>query len=115
MAWMGMTVAHELCHFFIGYLSGYILPTTPPGVKYLERDKAVQGGEELGESGRWWEANVFGGEVRFLTEPLADLKHPSTHPLGDLQAGDLWIMSNVTTLMTVIDRKSITGILNFGM
>jgi hypothetical protein len=113
---MGMTVAHELCHFFVGYLAGYELPNTPPEIKYLQRDFTMTGGFPTGESGRWWEAQVFGGETRFLVEPLSDpTLLPDKHPLGYKQAGDLWLFDNTTTRMTVISRETITGILNFGM
>ena len=104
---MGITIAHELCHFFIGFLTGYRVPNTPPGLRYLERDLTIIAGDATGESGRWWEASVFGGEIRFFTEPLPDLAHPEKHPLGYRQAGDLWLFDRDSTRMSVIDRKSI--------
>jgi hypothetical protein len=80
MALMGITVAHDLCHSFIGFLSGYHLPNTPPSLK---RDvRKTFAGAGTGESGHWWETAFFGGETRFLTEPLLDLNAPEKYPLG---------------------------------
>lgn len=79
MALMGITVAHELCHFFIGFLVGYRRPQTPPDIIYLPKDHKTIEGDPTGESSRWREAEVFGGEARPFTEPLADLNAPNKH------------------------------------
>jgi hypothetical protein len=115
MTLMGITVAHELCHLFVAFLAGFNRSHTPPLVAYLERDVEVKGGKLGGESGRYWEAEVFGGEIRHFAEPLPDPKHPGKHPLGYRQAGDLWVLNKETTRMTLVGRDSITGILAFGM
>ncbi|KAI1867950.1 hypothetical protein JX265_004004 [Neoarthrinium moseri] len=64
---MTVTVAHELMHFFVGYLTG------------LSSD-----GTLVGESGRAWEAFVLGGVV----ETFENVRNP----LGAYQAGDFYVI-----------------------
>ncbi|KAK4128646.1 hypothetical protein N657DRAFT_695958 [Parathielavia appendiculata] len=113
MALMGITVAHELCHFFTGYLTGQKEFHTPPGIRYLDRDLNVINGKLVGESGRAWEASLIGGELRHLTEPLADGAPPEKHPLGYRQAGDLWLLNDNLGGIAVVDRECITALLKF--
>lgn len=53
---MAVTVAHEVVHVFIGFLTGDNWPDTPPEVQ--ARGFADH---RVGESGRFWEDALFGG------------------------------------------------------
>ncbi|KAI5865861.1 hypothetical protein GGS23DRAFT_357439 [Durotheca rogersii] len=57
---MALSIAHELTHFFTGYLTGDGRPITPPGVSVR--------GWPTGEAGRAWELETFGGIVEFWSE-----------------------------------------------
>lgn len=54
---MAITIAHELTHFFTGYLTGDSRPITPPNVSVR--------GWPGGEAGRAWELAALGGVVEF--------------------------------------------------
>ncbi|KAK5993042.1 hypothetical protein PT974_06469 [Cladobotryum mycophilum] len=60
---MSLSIAHELVHMFIGYLTGDSSRDTPPQVDYRP-----QASGSRGESGRAWEREMFG----FLTEAVYD-------------------------------------------
>ncbi|KAI0410264.1 hypothetical protein F5X98DRAFT_386687 [Xylaria grammica] len=81
---MGITIAHELVHSFVGYLSGSARPSTPENISRLpSRYNTSHGrGTETGESGRAWEGLVFGGIVEAVEDPF--------NPLGAFQAGVLY-------------------------
>lgn len=57
---MALSVAHELTHFFTGYMTGDARPITPPNVSVP--------GWPGGEAGRAWERETFGGIVEFWSE-----------------------------------------------
>lgn len=59
-----ITIAHEICHFFKGYLSGYGRPTTPPEVGVGRYND-----EGRGESGRYWEMLMLGGIPQLWSAP----------------------------------------------
>lgn len=59
---MALSVAHEITHFFTGYLTGNARPLTPPNVSVPGWPR----GE--GEAGRAWELETFGGIVEFWSE-----------------------------------------------
>ena len=76
----GVATAHELCHAFVHYLSKYYLPGdfTPPRVTHLDYgldpEVSVNEGvkEKIGESGRWFENELFGGSLEFYRDPTDD-------------------------------------------
>ncbi|KAK5635393.1 hypothetical protein RRF57_011105 [Xylaria bambusicola] len=80
---MGITVAHELVHFFVGYLTGQDVPDTPEWVSYLPPvyNRVEENGTEIGESGRTWEGYVLGG--------IVETAEDTSNPLGAYQAGTL--------------------------
>lgn len=57
---MALSVAHELTHFFTGYITGDGRPITPNNVSVP--------GWPGGEAGRAWEIATFGGIVEFWSE-----------------------------------------------
>ncbi|RWA09822.1 hypothetical protein EKO27_g5309 [Xylaria grammica] len=81
---MGITIAHELVHSFVGYLSGSARPSTPENISRLPSryNTSHERGTETGESGRAWEGLVFGGIVEAVEDPF--------NPLGAFQAGVLY-------------------------
>ncbi|KAI1390125.1 uncharacterized protein F4822DRAFT_224958 [Hypoxylon trugodes] len=81
---MAITVAHELMHFFTGFLTGYDYSMTPEQVSYLPSfyNREARDGRMVGESGRAWEGNVLGGVV----EAMEELSQPAD------QAGVLWVI-----------------------
>ncbi len=82
---MAITVAHEVVHFFTGFLTGYVLPPTPAEVSFLpSKYNARWNGVELGESGRAWEATLLGGIIEGVEDP--------SHPLGVYQAGTFYLI-----------------------
>ncbi|EEY21947.1 conserved hypothetical protein [Verticillium alfalfae VaMs.102] len=83
---MGVTVAHEMLHLFIGFLVGYITPSTPPTITFLPElyNSVLADGSEVGESGRAWEGLVFGGTV--------DAFESRSSPLGTRQSGILYVI-----------------------
>ncbi|KAI0903663.1 hypothetical protein F4823DRAFT_568460 [Ustulina deusta] len=82
---MAITVAHEVVHFFTGFLTGYVLPPTPAEVSFLPSKYNVRwNGVELGESGRAWEATLLGGIIEGVEDP--------SHPLGVYQAGTFYLI-----------------------
>ncbi|KAI1349766.1 hypothetical protein F5Y01DRAFT_316439 [Xylaria sp. FL0043] len=102
---MAITVAHELVHFFIGYLTGRASPNTPEKISYLPSiyNKPGIDGKEIGESGRTWEGDVFGG--------IVETAEDSTDPLGAYQAGTLWLIDERKQVRR-IDRSFVKRILN---
>ena len=76
---VSLNIAHEIVHFFTGYLTGNKeddteTPYTPPAVTWR-----YYGEDGRGEAGWFWEGNVFGGTIEHLADP--------DNPLGFLQAG----------------------------
>ncbi|OAQ63048.1 hypothetical protein VFPPC_08956 [Pochonia chlamydosporia 170] len=56
---IGVTIAHELCHVFTSYLLYNERQHTPKEVTYA----AEYSSDTIGESGRFWESETFGGYV----------------------------------------------------
>lgn len=83
---MAITVAHELVHLFVGLLTGYIEPTTPPDVTYIAEhyNKQLEDGTFAGESGRAWESLMFGGTVEVYED--------EDHSLGFRQSGAIYLI-----------------------
>ncbi|KAK3941400.1 hypothetical protein QBC46DRAFT_340533 [Diplogelasinospora grovesii] len=80
---MAITLAHEMVHFFIGFLAGSTIPCTPPSITgaRLRHNHTDDSGNEIGESGYAWEKCAFGGKVVAIEDV--------NHPLGGRQAGVL--------------------------
>jgi hypothetical protein len=78
---MAITVAHEIIHLLIGYLTGKKQPHTPPEVSL-----APYGTMVTGESGRYWESLLLGGVVEFYED--------SQDPLGNMQAGTPYLIAD---------------------
>jgi hypothetical protein len=80
---LAVTIAHELVHCFMCSVSTDERLDTP-----IELDGTITGTLDgnacWGDSGTVWEFNVLGGILIVLEEP--------NHPLGDRQAGRLWIV-----------------------
>lgn len=55
---IGVTFAHELCHVFTSYLLYDEKQHTPKAVSY-----GAEYTTDVGESGRFWESQTFGGYV----------------------------------------------------
>jgi len=90
---MGITVAHELVHAFVGFLTGTELPMTPSHVSFVPEfnNRQCSDGTVSGHSGYAWEAKVFGGFITYVAAA-----HPpelDDHPLGKRQAGELWLVN----------------------
>ncbi|KAI0403870.1 hypothetical protein F4802DRAFT_569693 [Xylaria palmicola] len=102
---MAITVAHEVVHLFVGYLTGRELPNTPRRVSYIPSvyNKLQDDGTEMGESGRAWEGYVFGG--------IVETAEDRANPLGAYQAGTLWLIDERKQVRR-IDRSSVKQILN---
>lgn len=100
---LAATVAHELCHVFVAYLSGGRetgYSCTPPTVSHLDLGYTAPAGEEdqsTGESGRWFENALFGGSLEFYRDPPDDNRQASSgHRLS----------SNPLRVLTRIGRNS---------
>lgn len=74
---VAIIIAHEMCHFLTGFLTGKTYPDTPTKVVARPYDNEAVFGR--GEAGRYWENILIGGFVEFWSSP--------THPLGDRQPG----------------------------
>jgi len=91
-----VTIAHELVHCFVGFLSGdrtILTPTqiAPPG--YITRSTVW-----CGESGEEWEFRVLGGQAE-LSAPSSEDRFPEAQN---------WVKRNNKELR--VDPKCITGI-----
>lgn len=80
---MIITIAHEICHFLTGYLTGSDRPLTPPTVNL-----AGYGFPRSGEAGRYLEASLFGGVVEFYDD--------KEDPMGRRQAGVPYLINDGT-------------------
>ena len=97
---MSIALAHELVHFFVGYLSGgEAVSQLTPGPVVDGSGKWGNPDNNEGESGRRWEEKVFGGNMTFF-------KDPANHPLGDKQAGVAYVMDR-HRLCTELSREDI--------
>lgn len=71
-----VATSHELCHAFVGYLaqnSQNDTSYTPPNISHLNHGYFDEGGEPLqGESGRWFENQLFGGSFEFYYDSQDD-------------------------------------------
>lgn len=66
---LGVCVAHELVHLFVGYLTGEAVPSTPPHIAY-----PGTGGTLVGEAGWHWESAMWGGgKLENIEEPYDPL------------------------------------------
>lgn len=103
---MGFTVAHEMLHLFVGYLVGYITPSTPPTVTFLPAlyNNVLEDGTEMGESGHAWEGLVFGGTV--------DAFESRSNPLGARQAGVLYAIDG-NQISRPLDHSCVRRVLTF--
>ncbi|KAK3906933.1 hypothetical protein C8A05DRAFT_29135 [Staphylotrichum tortipilum] len=75
-----VTIAHELVHCFMGFLSGAEQTDSPISLAGFTYE--ALGG--WGDSGTAWERRVLGGVASNLEEPA--------HPLGRRQAGTQWLI-----------------------
>ncbi|KAI1208355.1 uncharacterized protein F4807DRAFT_148849 [Annulohypoxylon truncatum] len=91
---MVISVAHEMVHLLVGYLTGSHSPPTPPGVTLTPFGNTVSG-----ESGRYWESILLGGVVEFYQD--------RNDPLEARQAGVPWLIqdgrNNVSARMVSMD------------
>ncbi|KAH8787881.1 hypothetical protein F5883DRAFT_657167 [Diaporthe sp. PMI_573] len=72
---MAITVAHELCHLYVGFFVGYNRPMTPEDISFLpELYNKPYDDNMVGESGRAWEGRVLGGVVETFYDPSHHLK-----------------------------------------
>lgn len=73
---MGITVAHELCHLFVGFIIGWERPATPGNISFLPElyNHTARDGNVIGESGRAWEGWVLGGIVDTFEDPRSPLQ-----------------------------------------
>lgn len=62
---IGVTLAHELCHIFVGYLLCNPRAQTPPDVTF----GPGYGNDTQGEAGRFWEHVFFGLYVDMQMKP----------------------------------------------
>ncbi|KAI0536633.1 hypothetical protein GGR58DRAFT_528110 [Xylaria digitata] len=102
---MATTVAHEMVHLFIGFLTGYRSPDTPKEVTFLAPlyNDLIATSTRIGESGRMWESLVFGGAI----ETAEDI----SNPLGVYQAGTLYLVNDQREVQA-INRSCVTRFLN---
>ena len=111
---MAISLAHEAVHLFVGFLHGSYRPNTPPSVTFLPmlyNRPSPDGLGMDGESGRRWEADVFGGAIEHYVEPLP--ANPDQHPLRQRQAGDLWLI-DANQNAQLVERAAIRRVLAFG-
>ena len=89
---MGITVAHELVHAFVGFLTGTELPTSPSHISFVPEfnNHQCSDGTVRGDSGYSWEGKVFGGFITYVA--AAEPPELDDHPLGKRQAGELWLV-----------------------
>ncbi|KAF4342644.1 hypothetical protein FBEOM_3417 [Fusarium beomiforme] len=78
---MGISVAHEVVHLFIGFLTGNPRSNTPPLVT-LE----PYGNRQRGEAGRYWEELVLGG--------VAECWSNNNDIMGVRQSGTPYLFQN---------------------
>lgn len=106
---VAVTLAHELCHLFTGFLTGSDRPRTPENVTV-----PGQGTEMSGEHGWAWEYKVLGGCTQFVFDPK--LAKASLETL-QLQSGTPFIHDGVPGLENRVwyEYKPgfMTGIVNF--
>ncbi|KAK7698248.1 hypothetical protein SLS64_012714 [Diaporthe eres] len=85
---MGITVAHELCHLYVGFFVGDVRPTTPEDISFLpEIYNKSYDDDKVGESGRFWEGTVLG--------EIVETYHDPSHPLKDRQPGKMYIIDKL--------------------
>ncbi|KAI1313267.1 hypothetical protein F5Y03DRAFT_390288 [Xylaria venustula] len=105
---MAIATAHEIVHLFVGFLTGYGAPTTPPEVSFLPGQyntvSPTNSNVKHGESGRAWEGAVFGGTVEAFES--------SPHPLGTRQSGVFYLLQHDERAREV-DQAYIRRILDF--
>lgn len=80
---MPVTIAHELCHLFTGFLNGTDRPRTPPDVTAAGHEP----GAGIGEHGWAWECGTFGRGAYFFVQD--QWKNASVDD-QKLQAGTPW-------------------------
>ncbi|KAK7964465.1 hypothetical protein PG988_011439 [Apiospora saccharicola] len=82
---MGLTVAHEIIHLFVGFLTGSERAMTPPNVSMPGYDR----NETTGEAGRYWERIFLGGMVENWST--------KDHPMRDRQSGTPYLFDDAHT------------------
>lgn len=95
---MSVTAAHEIIHLYISYMGGSPRPGTPPDMTFWPF-----GDEIRGESGHWWEGEVFGGLIGFWEDPNS--------PLNNRQAG-IPFRADDKGLHRQVDLKFLLGIID---
>ncbi|KAK7429163.1 hypothetical protein QQZ08_004378 [Neonectria magnoliae] len=101
---LGVAVAHELVHIFVGFIFGDGERVTPPVV-----DNPPRPGRSMrpGESGHFWEKLFLGHRVEAYYDP--------SDPLEAFQAGTLYAMIPGTSRAFTIKHDSIYNYVNMGM
>jgi hypothetical protein len=98
---LGLTIAHELVHFFTGRIVGDPHIDTPPRVQHPAKPST-----KVGEAGRFWENRLLGYRIECYWDPKDALKQK--------QAGALYAFANNGTVakvapswvrQTVLSRK----------
>lgn len=79
---MAITVAHEVIHHLISYLTGKKQPHTPPGVSL-----ASYGNTATGESGCYWESRLLGGVLTLRQVQVQKRKERLPTMTLDAEAG----------------------------
>ncbi|KAK8112450.1 hypothetical protein PG984_012976 [Apiospora sp. TS-2023a] len=82
---MGISVAHEIVHLFVGFLTGSKRPITQPSVNMPGFDID----DDEGESGRYWERIFLGGVVENWST--------KDHPMGDRQPRTPYLFDDAHT------------------
>jgi hypothetical protein len=85
---LGLTIAHELVHFFIGRILGDVEDDTPKKI-----DDPDMSTGKMGESGRYWEKHLLGHRIERYWD--------ATDPLGEKQAGALYAFDSRITATKV--------------
>jgi hypothetical protein len=85
---LGLTIAHELVHFFTGRIAGDPATDTPSKVNY-----PPQLNVQRGEAGRYWEKAFLGYEIESYWDPKDVLK--------EKQAGALYAFGANNTVTRV--------------
>ncbi|KEZ46583.1 hypothetical protein SAPIO_CDS0390 [Scedosporium apiospermum] len=97
---LGISVAHELVHMFVGYLSGDNEDDTPPTI-----GRYPPGTSGIGEAGMHWENVLFNGFVEAM--------YDSSNPLGASQAG-IYYLTTPSARGRLLNRDWMLRMLRFG-
>jgi hypothetical protein len=98
---MAISVAHEIVHFLTGFITGTMVPDTPPRVTAEPyNDRA-----DVGEAGRYWESIILGGFVEFWSS--------TTDRLGVRQAGMPYLFNTGNQQTSTSQKVSMAYIEDF--